>query len=113
MSLVTTPRDSRSPSARHSAATSAVLPEPTGPPMPTRSGPASRVRCACGSWLWSPLINSPPGQGSRREQGHLAAALPLGEQIEERIAVVRQLRPGTGGRAGRGGGHLLDLVGQR
>ena len=34
MSLVTTPIVSSPDSARHSAATSAVLPLPTGPPMP-------------------------------------------------------------------------------
>src|SRR5438128_6672087 len=38
MSLVTTPISSSSPSARQSAATSELLPEPTGPPIPTRSG---------------------------------------------------------------------------
>ena len=38
MSLVSTASDSSSRSCRHSAATSAVLPEPTGPPMPMRSG---------------------------------------------------------------------------
>ena len=38
MSLVSTASDSSSRSCLHSAATSAVLPEPTGPPMPMRSG---------------------------------------------------------------------------
>ena len=46
MSLVTTASRSSPASARHSAATSAVLPEPTGPPMPIRSarGPLPAVR---------------------------------------------------------------------
>src|SRR3954447_9415412 len=35
MSLVTTPRR-RSPSSRHSAAIRLLLPDPTGPPTPTR-----------------------------------------------------------------------------
>src|SRR5262245_51407952 len=38
MSLVTTAISKRSRSARHSANVNAVLPEPTGPPIPTRSG---------------------------------------------------------------------------
>src|SRR4051794_23975671 len=37
MSFVTTPIASSSPSARQSAATSELLPEPTGPPIPRRS----------------------------------------------------------------------------
>src|SRR5579872_6902422 len=36
MSFVTTPSSSSSPSARQSAATSELLPEPTGPPIPIR-----------------------------------------------------------------------------
>src|SRR4051794_27948732 len=36
MSFVTTPMRSSSPSERQSAATSELLPEPTGPPMPIR-----------------------------------------------------------------------------
>ena len=36
MSFVTTPRRSSAPSARQSAATRVLLPEPTGPPMPIR-----------------------------------------------------------------------------
>jgi urease accessory protein len=39
---VTTARSYSPPSVRHSAAASAVLPEPTGPPSPTRSGPPWR-----------------------------------------------------------------------
>src|SRR4030095_4878282 len=38
MSLVTTAISYRSRSARQSESVSAVLPEPTGPPMPTRKG---------------------------------------------------------------------------
>src|SRR6476659_1156205 len=37
MSFVTTPIRISSPRARQSAATSELLPEPTGPPMPSRS----------------------------------------------------------------------------
>jgi hypothetical protein len=44
MSLVTTASRSRGVSARASAATSAVFPLPTGPPMPMRTAAAVRVR---------------------------------------------------------------------
>ncbi|SKV65416.1 Uncharacterised protein [Mycobacteroides abscessus subsp. abscessus] len=38
MSLVRTATEISSRKVRHSAATSAVLPDPTGPPIPMRSG---------------------------------------------------------------------------
>src|SRR3954464_13451546 len=41
MSLVTTPRR-RSPSSRHSAAIRLLLPDPTGPPIPTRRALAGK-----------------------------------------------------------------------
>src|SRR2546430_6728985 len=40
MSLVTAARSTAPPRARHSASTRAVLPDPTGPPMPTWRRPA-------------------------------------------------------------------------
>src|ERR1700687_804106 len=43
MSLVMAAMSKRSRSRLHSASTSAVLPEPTGPPTPTRSGPCVLV----------------------------------------------------------------------
>src|SRR6478735_4856431 len=46
MSLVTTTRSQRSRMVLHSISTSVVLPEPTGPPTPTRSGGNGRVRRA-------------------------------------------------------------------
>ena len=52
MSLVSTASDSSSRSCRHSAATSAVLPEPTGPPMPMRSGSPGCARTR-GRSVWS------------------------------------------------------------
>src|SRR5262249_20176567 len=48
MSLVTTAMSCRARSARHSASASAVLPEPTGPPIPTLKGPVS---CSTASLL--------------------------------------------------------------
>src|ERR1700722_11691887 len=53
MSLVTTASATSSRSARHSAATSAVLPEPTGPPIPIRSARPARGGAWCASALWS------------------------------------------------------------
>ena len=51
MSLVSTASDSSSRSCLHSAATSAVLPEPTGPPTPMRSGsPGCRARRGRSVW---------------------------------------------------------------
>ena len=44
MSLVTTAMSIWSRSAWHRASVSAVLPEPTGPPMPTRSAAALVLR---------------------------------------------------------------------
>src|SRR5689334_25189382 len=46
MSLVTTTRSQRSRIVLHSISTSVVLPEPTGPPTPTRSGGSFLVRRA-------------------------------------------------------------------
>src|SRR5919202_937301 len=103
MSFVTTPIESRSPRVRQSAATRAVFPEPTGPPMPSRSGPPVRAACACGSLAWwMPMVSSwwlPDGR-LRGEQSVGAAGMPLREQVEERIRVVGQAREAAG--AGRG-----------
>src|SRR4051812_44600664 len=49
MSLVTTASRSSSPSARHNAATRAVFPDPTGPPMPMRRARRPRANGVCGS----------------------------------------------------------------
>src|SRR5471030_2213723 len=46
MSLVTSTRSQRSRIALHSISTSVVLPEPTGPPTPTRSGGRRLLRLA-------------------------------------------------------------------
>src|ERR1700760_2607544 len=46
MSLVTTTRSHLSRIALHSISTSVVLPEPTGPPTPTRSGGRRLLRLA-------------------------------------------------------------------
>src|SRR6476620_9611856 len=94
MSLVSTASDSSSRSCLHSAATSAVLPEPTGPPTPTRSGsPGSRWRLYhskknCG---WPSMKCGGMVSLSGDEQGSLALAMLLRKCIEQRIGQVGQL----------------------
>src|SRR5579862_7311331 len=51
MSLVTTPIVSSSPSARQSAATSVLFPDPTGPPIPTRSARSGGKELSFGSGM--------------------------------------------------------------
>src|SRR5688500_11478406 len=78
MSLVTTARSYSAPRVRHSAAANAVLPEPTGPPRPTRNWPPCRWPCSYGST-----------QSSRLWSGGKEPVLPcgvdLGEEVEEGI----------------------------
>src|SRR5690349_8522505 len=92
MSLVSTARDSSSRSSRHNAATNAVLPDPTGPPTPTRSG-SPAVRSRLGRWgCGSPSMKC-GGMVilSRCEQGTLAFTVPLCEHIEQRVGQVGEL----------------------
>src|SRR5919107_5081397 len=66
MSLVTTASDIVSRTVRQRAATRAVLPPPTGPPTPIRTGAARRCRQRGGS---------PPMRGAGHELRH-APAVP-------------------------------------
>src|SRR6187551_2144078 len=75
MSLVTTPMRSSSPSERQSAATSELLPEPTGPPMPMR-----KARSAG---------KEPPLAGGVGERAQLQRGCEAGRQ---RVRVVRHRR---------------------
>src|SRR5215470_10217543 len=92
MSLVTTAIRSCPDIRRHSAATSAVLPEPTGPPIPTRNArvpllpPDGREPLpsgGCESWC------------SRCKETHLPAGVNLGADVEQ---------------GGRGGGQFADRI---
>src|ERR1700742_1406223 len=59
MSLVTTTRSQRSRIALQSISTSVVLPEPTGPPTPTRSGGRRLERLATwcsGVGVWACVV---------------------------------------------------------
>src|SRR3954466_4875251 len=94
MSLVTTARSYSAPSVRHSAAASAVLPEPTGPPRPTRSGPP--CRCGARASVWSRLESFRLWSGGKEPV--LPCGVQLGEQVEERVGGRRQ--PGDGGLGG-------------
>src|SRR3954447_571930 len=103
MSLVSTASDSSARSCLHSAATSAVLPDPTGPPTPMRSGsPGSLWRLGRSVCTWgSPAESAERKCGgmaclSGDEQGALALAVPLGQHVEQRIGQVGQLLAGLG-----------------
>src|SRR3954468_24406669 len=106
MSLVTTARSSSPPSVRHSAAASAVFPEPTGPPRPTRRGPSPPARsCRCGaatstqsSRLWSGGKVSIP-----------SCEVHLREEVEQRIGRGREPAEMA---ISAPGGDVLDLGGE-
>src|SRR6476469_6998405 len=119
MSLVTTASSTSWPSARHNAATSAVLPLPTGPPIPIRSGrsPPGRPGCGSGSgtvgskligWTWSGSW-----LWSADKETHLfpvVAVVLLGQEVEPRRGGRGQVG-GVEVRGGRGRrGDRRDLV---
>src|SRR5438128_22429 len=95
MSFVTTPITSSSARARHSAATSAVLPLPTGPPMPMRG---TRVCSPAPPWSWSLSLSlSWPLSwpllwrgGLGRKETHLLGRVDVGEQLDERRRIARE-----------------------
>src|ERR1041384_8475503 len=82
----------------HSASISAVLPEPTGPPTPTRSGPF--------------ILVSMPALISRAEQPRVLGLVPHGGDVgAERRATDLVERCCQCPRGGRGG-HRLEWRGQ-
>src|SRR5712692_6887691 len=88
MSFVTTPIRSSSPSARQSAATSELLPEPTGPPIPIRSGPSGGKEFPFAAGVVE-RVELERGREARGEPMHV---LPLfcglaGEALDERSRV--------------------------
>src|SRR5690606_34950727 len=111
MSLVTTAKLISCPRARHRAAVVAVLPLPTGPPMPSRNGRSWRGLAGCGSgsaavgpkltggwWPW-------PCSSGRRETHLLPVVVGVcfGEQVERGWAGGGQV----GRCCSRGGGGLV------
>src|SRR5688572_2561313 len=117
MSLVTTARDSRSRRTRHSAATVAVLPEPTGPPKPIRRArrlPSGRRGSALWVWRcgrvtgWSRCTGAPGrcgGEGSGGEEADGPGGVLLAGDVQQ--------RGGRGGQDGDAlGGHALRRAGR-
>src|SRR5262245_66640549 len=85
MSFVTTPMRSSSPSERHRAATSELLPEPTGPPIPIRNARISPG----GSAGKEPPLSGGVGERAQLERGR-----------EPRRQAARIVRHGLGGELG-------------
>src|SRR5687768_18564711 len=102
MSLATTATDSSPASARHSDATSSVLPLPTGPPMPTRRAcPGDRGGW---SWLWrAPMCDLL----LRGEQRGVTLRVLVGGDVEQRPGGGGQLVQRAQGRRRGRQGHVL------
>src|SRR5690349_13393087 len=108
MSLVTTATRRSWARARHRAATSAVLPEPTGPPMPTRTARGASGRAWWGSSCGCGCVCST----SAGKESYLPCGVVLGGDVEQRRRRGRQVGGGPAG-VGRGlPGHLVGLVGE-
>src|SRR6187200_701868 len=87
MSLVTTTRSQVSRIVLQSISTSVVLPEPTGPPTPTRSGGSGRVRrgMSCRALMSCSLMMKKDGRRrSRPEQPGILFLVLCGEDGEHR-----------------------------
>src|SRR3954466_4514851 len=115
MSFVTTARFTVSPSARHSAAVSAVLPLPTGPPMPIRTARPIGAWWWCGSWPASVGSKLTGGSGSADKETPLFSVVPvvgLGQQVEARRAGRGEVPRVVVGRFRRGGGDFAHPVAQ-
>jgi hypothetical protein len=94
MSLVTTAMSYLSRSAWHSARVSAVLPEPTGPPMPTRRGGGSAMRQAgrevapFGFRQYQRLLHHCGDAAAERQQDALAGGLAERYGLQRRHHLV-------------------------
>src|SRR5919198_1352230 len=95
MSLVTTPRWKSGVSDRHRAATSAVLPLPTGPPIPIRKGRSrgKETNLPGGVPLRPDLRLRRPGAGQRREGPGGAETGPAGDLVD--VAAQAGEQPGN------------------
>ena len=96
MSFVTTPISSSSPSARQSAATSELLPEPTGPPIPIRSARSGGKE---------PPLAGGVGERAQLERGREAAGQPVARGA---AAAASRSISGSGLDEPAGGGGPVD-----
>src|SRR5580704_11411166 len=112
MSLVTTARLNSSRSARQSAATSAVLPLPTGPPMPTLMALPARgdTGCSCVPCSWA--TEPGPWSWSRLKESHLRSDMRFGQQVEGRRGRTGQLLERAVRSRGGTLGDLIDVAGE-
>src|SRR6266581_4305370 len=103
MSLVTTASEYVVLSARQSAATRAVFPLPTGPPMPTRTGPPLRA-------ARRPNPAKPSSSGCLRcKETHLPSAVVFCRDVQSRRAERRQFADRAERRSDGGVGGVLDV----
>src|SRR4051812_1011287 len=108
MSLVTTARFTVEPNARHSAATNAVFPLPTGPPIPIRyARPTSGAGAwwSCGTAVGSKFTGC---TWSACKETHLFLVMThmrLSEQVQARRTGRGQVSDGQGRHLGRMSGH--------
>src|SRR5665213_2057184 len=114
MSLVTTAMAIWPRNVRQSAATRAVFPLPTGPPIPMRKArvgdSTSRSRC---SWEEPPgAVYDRPSSWitSRCKETHLRILMPLGVLVEDSCGARRQLVQFARGIDARLVGNRIDLV---
>src|SRR5579875_325276 len=105
MSFVTTARSTSPRRFRQSPATSAVLPLPTGPPMPIRRARPSRAGIGWPgewwSWSWSGL-----------KQTHLRSDVCFGQQVQGRSGRTGQVTQRARRAGGRARGRDVDVGGE-
>src|SRR5262245_45709479 len=108
MSLVTTSGLRPAPRSRGtSASIRAVLPDPTGPPMPIRGMPGARCVTRCEWWLWECvwLMTAP---SSTREQAQLGVLVPHRHEVGQRRVARDVVEIADNGPLGGLGEHAMD-----